>query len=221
MRVAENLIIIWALRLSFQQKYKVGWQKLKDTSLILLQYGEHPLLQRLPETLVWLCWCSVAKPTPDSKIHGANMEPPWVLSAPDGPHVGPMNLAILDLKLGVVACSLRWTSQLLGSNGWWCCWTAINIYGTYWYLQHCFCSWGHNGPMNWTFGGHFTKTDGLLFSLQNFINPMQLISFSISYIQFLFPRCQAIIWTNDGKFTDAYMHKSASINWNPTMISNR
>ena len=30
----------------------------------------------------------------DSKIHGANMGPIWVLSAPDGPHVGPMNLAI-------------------------------------------------------------------------------------------------------------------------------
>ena len=31
---------------------------------------------------------------PDSKVRGANMGPTWVLSAPDGPHVGPMNLAI-------------------------------------------------------------------------------------------------------------------------------
>ena len=31
---------------------------------------------------------------PDSKVHGANMGPTWVLAAPDGPHVGPMNLAI-------------------------------------------------------------------------------------------------------------------------------
>ena len=31
---------------------------------------------------------------PDSKVHRANMGPTWVLSAPDGPHVGPMNLAI-------------------------------------------------------------------------------------------------------------------------------
>ena len=31
---------------------------------------------------------------PDSKVHGANMGPTWVLSAPDGPHVGFMNLAI-------------------------------------------------------------------------------------------------------------------------------
>ena len=31
---------------------------------------------------------------PDNKVHGANMGPTWVLSAPDGPHVSPMNLAI-------------------------------------------------------------------------------------------------------------------------------
>ena len=31
---------------------------------------------------------------PDSKVHGANMGPTWDLSAPDGPHVGPTNLAI-------------------------------------------------------------------------------------------------------------------------------
>ena len=33
---------------------------------------------------------------PDSKVHVANMGPNWVLSAPDGPHVGPMNLAIRE-----------------------------------------------------------------------------------------------------------------------------
>ena len=33
---------------------------------------------------------------PDSKVHGANMGPTWVLSAPCGPHVGPMNLAIWE-----------------------------------------------------------------------------------------------------------------------------
>ena len=31
---------------------------------------------------------------PDSKVHGANIGPTWVLSAPDGPHVVPTNLAI-------------------------------------------------------------------------------------------------------------------------------
>ena len=31
---------------------------------------------------------------PDSEVNGANMGPTWVLSAPDGTHDGPMNLAI-------------------------------------------------------------------------------------------------------------------------------
>ena len=31
---------------------------------------------------------------PDSQVYGANMGSTWVLSAPDGPNVGPMNLAI-------------------------------------------------------------------------------------------------------------------------------
>ena len=40
---------------------------------------------------------------PDSKVHGANMGPTWVLSAPDGPHVGPVNLAIsLYIKISTL-----------------------------------------------------------------------------------------------------------------------
>ena len=42
-------------------------------------------------TGVWYC-----SNNPDSKVHGANMVPTWVLSAPDGPHVGPMNLTIKE-----------------------------------------------------------------------------------------------------------------------------
>ena len=32
----------------------------------------------------------------DNKVDEANLGPTWVLSAPDGPHVGPMNFAIRD-----------------------------------------------------------------------------------------------------------------------------
>ena len=39
------------------------------------------------------------QPNPDSKVHGANMGHTWVLPAPDGPHVGPMNLAIREDKV--------------------------------------------------------------------------------------------------------------------------
>ena len=33
---------------------------------------------------------------PDSEVHGATKGPTWVLSDPDGPHVGPMNFAMRD-----------------------------------------------------------------------------------------------------------------------------
>ena len=46
-------------------------------------------LQTDPSVKNGCCW-----QFPDSNVHGANMGPTWVLSAPDGPHVGPMNLAI-------------------------------------------------------------------------------------------------------------------------------
>ena len=39
---------------------------------------------------------------PESKVHGANIGPTWVLSATDGPHVGPMNLAVLGALLCVI-----------------------------------------------------------------------------------------------------------------------
>ena len=41
--------------------------------------------------------CMLNELNPDSKVHGANMGPTWVLPAPDGPHVGPMNLAIREV----------------------------------------------------------------------------------------------------------------------------
>ena len=40
---------------------------------------------------------------PDSKVHGANMGPTWVLLASDEPHTGPMNFAIWVRTHGVVA----------------------------------------------------------------------------------------------------------------------
>ena len=50
---------------------------------------------------IWIChlenvcrFVAVSMCFPDSKVHGANMGPTWDLSAQDGPHVVPMNLAI-------------------------------------------------------------------------------------------------------------------------------
>ena len=50
----------------------------------------------------WVLQEVSSKLSPDSKFQGANMGPTWVLSAPDGPHVGPMNLAI---RVVIYVCS--------------------------------------------------------------------------------------------------------------------
>ena len=44
------------------------------------------------EDIMW----HIAANSQDNKVHGANMGPTWVLSAPYGPHVGPTNLAIRE-----------------------------------------------------------------------------------------------------------------------------
>ena len=56
--------------------------------------------------LIW-CWDSILFShfiaSQKAKFHGANMGPTWVLSAPDGPHVCSMNLAIGDVYDNVAA----------------------------------------------------------------------------------------------------------------------
>ena len=64
----------------------------------------------VPELRAWQVINQTA--CPDSKVHGANMGPTWVLSAPDGPHVGPMNLAI-RVESAVVPLYQRYSAELL------------------------------------------------------------------------------------------------------------
>ena len=57
--------------------------------------------------------------TPDSKVHGANMGPTWVLSAPDGPHIGPMNFVIRDpipFHLGDIWCISNLDDHWFGNS---------------------------------------------------------------------------------------------------------
>ena len=66
-------------------------------------------------TLVLICLLGVAYKlsldthlkNPDSNVHGANMEPTCVLSAPCGPHVGPINLAIREIMIWIKSTSIQ------------------------------------------------------------------------------------------------------------------
>ena len=59
---------------------------------------------------------------PNSNVHGANTGPTWVLSAPGGPHIGPMNLAIR-------ICLHGWCITVIPWLLWYKCfskWTTCN-----------------------------------------------------------------------------------------------
>ena len=51
--------------------------------------------------------------SPDSKVHGTNMGPTWVLSAQDGPHVSPINIAIRVNNVQILLYSGRAPHQLI------------------------------------------------------------------------------------------------------------
>ena len=75
---------------------------------------------------------------PDSNVNGANIGPTWVLSALDGLHAGPMNLAIRD-KYGSVVLA-RHHLQL--TNAWLASHTTVitdnsNVPEAMWLLPSC------------------------------------------------------------------------------------
>ena len=62
--------------------------------VVLLVSSDHYVYWVRNNTCAQLQMCN----NPDNKVHGAKMGPTWVLSAPDGPHVGPVNLAIREYQ---------------------------------------------------------------------------------------------------------------------------
>ena len=102
--------VIWGiLQCKFNQNAKFSlspkwiWKYLHNSGLVLVfkyqcvfdskvfawKLSYHCIGKRhLPNCLAQHC--------PDSKVHGANMGPTWALSAPGGPHISLMNLAIWD-----------------------------------------------------------------------------------------------------------------------------
>ena len=78
---------------------------------------------------------------PDRKVHGANMGPTWVLSAPDGPHVGPMNLVIRGPIDGLVQ---DWLIEILH------CWCKAIYQWLSARLHHFQCLLGMEVPQSCT-----------------------------------------------------------------------
>ena len=71
----------------------MAWRRPGDKPL------SEPMMVRLPTHICVTRPQWVKVEFPDSKFHGTNMGPTWVLSAPDGPQVGPIKLAIRGPQL--------------------------------------------------------------------------------------------------------------------------
>ena len=93
---------------------------------------------------------------PDSKVRVANMGPTWVLAAPGGPHVGPMNLAIraciyLANIYGKVVHSKQWLddSNSFSAIRHWILFDRVDL------IMHYY--WFDNGAtlhrFRWSYGG--------------------------------------------------------------------
>ena len=85
-----------------------------------------------------------------SKVHGTNMGPIWVLSAPDGPHVAPINIAIRVIHKEInkrFAFSLLW----FGSFGYCPC-----PWGLFHWHQDCraMCQQPWRISFQWRHNGH-------------------------------------------------------------------
>ena len=81
-------ILYYISTLIWQRHVKLFLMKIKRPPYIVnLMVANDLVMQAVRSQQPWCVY-------QDSKVHGANMGPTWVLSAPDGPHVGPMNLAI-------------------------------------------------------------------------------------------------------------------------------
>ena len=91
---------------------------------------------------------------PDSKVHGANMGPTRVLSAPGGPHVGPMNLAIRD------ALMLRLASGGCQASSWWR--HQMETFPRYW----PFVRGIHRSPVNSPHKGQWARSFDVSFDLR-------------------------------------------------------
>ena len=70
---------------------------------------------------------------PDSKVCVANMGPTWVLAAPGGPHVGPMNFAIRLPAMMHISCgALYLETWLCPCTGVYACLSLLR-----WFRHNC------------------------------------------------------------------------------------
>ena len=118
--VPHKVAVLWSFAVFFAviQTMVLKFHKKKDssdTACSVLSFT--PIGQIMSKCHRCHCNSLLYRNTPDNKVHGANMGPTWVLSAPDGRHVGPMNLAIRDGRKFLCSGSGAWAINGNGLHG--------------------------------------------------------------------------------------------------------
>ena len=120
----------------------------QDQCIILMAYYKTDIVTvnvlQIPQSCTSIS-SRIRQSLPDSKGHGAKMGPTWVLSAPDGPHVGLMNLAIRVCKCAIPYW--RWRKKI-----------KINITSKVW--KHLPAPWFDT----WPFAAQLAGAPGLGYS---------------------------------------------------------
>ena len=86
-------LICGKMRINVRCFYSVWFDETNTVELWIFNF--HTQRSDISYNKKWLTVCPTKwnQVYSDNNIHGVNMGPTWDLSAPDGPHVGPMNLA--------------------------------------------------------------------------------------------------------------------------------
>ena len=132
---------------------------------------------------------------PDSKVHGANTGPTWVLSAQDGPHVGPMNLTFSDVKW-LYGMKYIWIESSLIHRELRCLWyrdlgclkMKIPLYQHR--DSHYIQIWYSHHHYNFIMGNPYTWTDGLDIHTELYIFALSKCKYLVLLVfYYLFWRC--------------------------------
>ena len=99
--------------------YRRSYERLISTTRFPILVRWHlyidpgPRPHDLPKYSVLSTRLNMTPTIPDSKAHGANMEPIWGRQDPGGPHVGPMNFAIWEPIIMLVEPNLQRVHELM------------------------------------------------------------------------------------------------------------
>ena len=148
---------------------------------------------------------------PDSKVHGTNMGPTWILSAPGGPHVGPMNFAIRVMIGGLDNTgSQLLTHEIRTMDG------KFDIYNSFPDSKDHGAYLGPTGP-RWAHVGHMNFAIWVPLPVRTVKSLLRLERHTIKLLHGFF-LCSDLFWLNHQFIIDRYGLIMCNLYWFVSVI---